>query len=145
MIITVLILVICVICWMCLGAAITCIVFKRGIDDLQAEIAALNGDLKGQKAARREQVRKYDELYDQFLRLTQYNSEMAKEVQSYKNTYEEAADEVYALFLEWKTRQEILKLYPRVAYSTLCGWIRRKRKEALEPVDPATSKQQSLI
>lgn len=85
---------------MCIGAAITCVFFKRGIDDLQAEIAALNGDLKGQKAARREQVRKYDELYDQFLRLTQYNSEMAREVQSYKNTYEEAGDEVYALFLE---------------------------------------------
>lgn len=129
----------------CVGAAITCIFFKRTIDELESEIAALNGDLKGQKAARREQVRKYDELYDQFLRLTQYNSEMAREVQSYKNTYEEAADEVYALFLEWKTRQEILKLYPRVAYSTLCGWIRRKRKEALEPVDPANSKQQSLI
>ena len=129
----------------CVGAAITCLFFKRTIDELESEIVSLTADLKGQKAARREQVRKYDELYDQFLRLTQYNSEMAKEVQSYKNTYEEAADEVYALFLEWKTRQEILKLYPRVAYSTLCGWIRRKRKEALEPVDPATSKQQSLI
>ena len=129
----------------CVGAAITCIFFKRTIDELESEIVSLTADLKGQKAARREQVRKYDELYDQFLRLTQYNSEMAKEVQSYKNTYEEAADEVYALFLEWKSRYEILKLYPRVAYSTLCGWIRRKRKEALEPVDPATSKQQSLI
>lgn len=85
---------------MCIGAAITCIVFKRGIDELEAENAALAADLKGQKAARKEQVRKYDDLYDQFLRLTQYNSEMAKEVQSYKNTYEEAADEVYALFLE---------------------------------------------
>ena len=79
----------------CVGAAITCLFFKRTIDELEAEIVSLTADLKAQKAARKEQTRKYDELYDQFFRLTQTNSEMAREVQLYKNTYEEAADEVY--------------------------------------------------
>ena len=128
-----------------LGFVIACWGAEKIYAQKDAEIAALNADLKGQKAARREQVRKYDELYDQFFRLTQTNSEMAREVQLYKNTYEEAADEVYSLFLQGTSRQELCKLYPNVAYSTLCGWIRRKRKEALEPVDPATSKQGSLI
>lgn len=85
---------------MVLGFVIACYGATKVCAEKDAQIIALNADLKGQKAARREQVRKYDELYDQFLRLTQYNSEMAKEVQSYKNTYEEAGDEVYALFLE---------------------------------------------
>ena len=129
----------------CVGAAITCLFFKRTIDELEAEIVSLTADLKAQKAARKEQTRRYDELYDQFFRLTQTNSEMAREVQLYKNTYAEAADEVYSLFLQGTSRQELCKMYPNVAYSTLCGWIRRKRKEALEPVDPATSKQGTLI
>lgn len=83
-----------------LGFIVACYGATKVCAEKDAEIISLNADLKGQRAARKEQVRKYDELYDQFLRLTQYNSEMAKEVQSYKNTYEEAADEVYALFLQ---------------------------------------------
>lgn len=115
------------------------------MDELHAENAALASDLRWQKAARKEQTRKYDDLYDQFFRLTQYNSEMAKEVQSYKNTYKEAADEVYSLYLQWKSRQELCQLYPRVAYSTICGWIIKKRKEALDQVDPANTTQWKLI
>lgn len=128
-----------------LGFFIACWGAEKVYSQKDAEIVALNADLKSQKAARKEQTRRYDELYDQFFRLTQTNSEMAKEVQLYKNTYAEAADDVYSLFLQGTSRQELCKLYPNVAYSTLCGWIRRKRREALEPVDPATSKQETLI
>ena len=63
-----------------LGFLAACWWAEKVYSQKNAEIAALTADLKGQKAARREQVRKYDELYDQFFRLTQTNSEMAREV-----------------------------------------------------------------
>lgn len=116
------------------------------VDIMGAEIALLNSELRGQKLARKEQTRRYDELYDAFLRVNQYNTELQKQNFSLKNTYEECADEIYAQFLAWKSRQELCQLYPKVAYSTLCNWIRRKRKEALSSeVNPNDSVQWKLL
>jgi len=128
-----------------IGVFIWRVISSSYIDELRAEIFSLNADLRGQRAARREQVRKYDELYDKFFRLSQTNSMMAREVQIHKNTYEEAADEAYALFLNGTSRKDLCKLFPKVAYSTICYWIRKKRKEATEWIDPMNSKQQTLI
>lgn len=109
------------------------------------DVQILRAELEWQKLARREQERKYDELYDSFLRVNQYNTELTKEVQKYKNTFGECADEVYAMFLAWYSRKELCKLYPSVAYSTLCNWIRRKKKEAESSVNPTTAKSKKLF
>lgn len=117
--------------------------YFAGRKNADTDIQLLHAELEWQRLARKEQTRKYDELYDAFLRVNKYNANLKKEMQKYKNTYEECGDEVYQLFLSWKTRKEICKLYPSVAYSTICRWIRQRKEEILS--DPTNAKPAKLF
>lgn len=125
-----------------LGAiAVAVVSYFAGVRSASDDVALLRAELEGQKLARKEQTRKYDELYDAFLRLNKYNTELKKQNISLMNTYEEAGDEIYRQFLNGVSRKELAHIYPNIAYSTICNWIRRKREEVFEqtanPTDSA--------
>lgn len=132
-----------IISFIVLGAiAIAVVSYIAGAKSSSVDAQLLKAELEGQKLARKEQTRKYDELYDAFLRLNKYNTELKKQNVSLMNTYEEAGDEVYRQFLSGISRKELARIYPNVAYSTICNWIRRKREEVFEQtVNPTDSVQ----
>ena len=136
-----------IISFIVLGAiAIAVVSYIAGAKSSSVDAQLLKAELEGQKLARKEQTRKYDELYDAFLRLNKYNTELKKQNVSLMNTYEEAGDEVYRQFLSGISRKELARIYPNVAYSTICNWIRRKREEVFEQtVNPTDSVQWKLL
>lgn len=87
-----------------------------------------NADLQGQRLARKEQQRKYDELYDAFLRVNKMNTDLNKKLQAIPPTYEDCADDMVTMLGMWFSRQGIAQKY-KVSYSTVCYWIRKKQKE----------------
>ena len=127
--------------------AVSCISYLAWRWKYANDLQLTEADLAGQRVARREQERRYDELYDAFLRLNKYNTDLQKTIQKYKNSYEECGEEVYNLFLDGKSRKELAQLYPSVAYTTICNWIRRKQKEYahVEDLTPSSSKQAELF
>ena len=88
----------------------------------------LGADLNGQRMARRELQRRYDELYDAFLRVNKLNTELNKKIASIPPTYEDCADQMVAMLNTWLTRHEIADRFG-VNYSTTCLWIRKKLDE----------------
>ena len=100
---------------------------------LDADIRCLRADLAGQDLARKSQEKKYDQLYDSFLRLNQYNTELQKRLQAKSNTYEDLGDRIYLDLLAGVSRHDLAKKY-NVNYSTLCFWIRKKKDEQLGEV-----------
>ena len=93
-----------------------------------SERQLLEADLNGQKLARKEQQRQYDELYTAFLRMNKLNSGLQKKLSSLPPTYEDCADEMLAMLNTWFTRHEIADRFG-VCYSTVCYWLRKKQKE----------------
>lgn len=130
-----------------LGAiAIAVVSYIAGYNKCNVDLQLLKAELEWQKLARKEQTRKYDELYDAFLRVNKYNVELKKKNISLMNTYEEAGDEVYRQFLKGVSRKELARIYPNVAYTTICNWIRRKREEVFaQSVNPNDSVQWKLL
>lgn len=47
--------------------------------------------------ARREQQRKYDELYDAFLRVNKLNKDLNKKIMTLPPTYEDCADDMFTM------------------------------------------------
>lgn len=70
--------------------AVAVVSYIAGTRSSGVDIQLLKAELEGQKLARREQTRKYDELYDAFLRVNKYNTDLKKQNLSLKNSYEEA-------------------------------------------------------
>lgn len=106
------------------------------------DLHMVNADLQGQKLARKEQQRKYDELYDAFLRVNKMNTELNKKLQALPPTYEDCADDMVTMLSMWFSRQGIAQKY-KVSYSTACYWIRKKQKEVENA--KADFRQTSLI
>ena len=88
----------------------------------------LEADLNGQRLARKEQERKYDELYSAFLRVNKLNTELNKKIASLPPTYEDCADQMVAMLNTWFTRHEIADRFG-VNYTTACYRMRKKMEE----------------
>ena len=97
----------------------------------------LEAELSGHKMAREAQQKKYDNLYDAFLRVNQYNTALNKKLQESSKSYETVADGMYSMFLNWKSRKEISDYY-NIPYSTTCFYIRTKKHEYLGDVKAET-------
>ena len=127
--------------------AVAIISFFAGLDKWRTDVTLLEADLTCQKSARKELARRYDELYDTLLRVNKSNTELQKKLNDCYNNYDNAADVVYDMYMKWYSRKELCQIYPNVAYSTLCAWIRKKKKEVLlsDSVNPNESHQGKLL
>ena len=114
--------------WLIAIAVISYIAWRRR---WAVDIQLMEADLFGQKLARKEQERKYDELYDALLRTNKLNAELHKKLASAPRTYENSADLMIKMLNSGTSRDEISKKLG-VNYSTVCYWIRKKQTEMWE-------------
>lgn len=108
--------------------AIGVISYLAGRSKWRGDVDLLEADLLAQKLARREQQRKYDQLYDTLLRVNKLNTELNKKVQSITPKYGEVAVDMVTMLNMGFSRRAIAKKYG-VPYATVCFWIRKKAKE----------------
>lgn len=92
---------------------------------MEADMNCLKAELRWQHLSRRAQEKKYDDLYDAFLRVNQYNTELQKKLDAKSRTYEDMSEIVYNLFKMWSTRRELSVQFD-IPYSTMCRWISNK-------------------
>lgn len=97
------------------------------------DLQLTEAELRGQKMARKEQQRKYDELYDAFLRVNKLNKDLNKKIQMIPPTYEDCADDMFTMLHMWFSRHGIAEKYG-ISYSTVCYWLRKKQKEHDEAI-----------
>lgn len=103
------------------------------LETARADLKCADAEINWLRLSQKSQQKKYDDLYDAFLRVNQYNTNLNKRVTELSRSYESVGDEIYSKLLSWKTRKELASEY-WVPYTTLCSWIRKKQKEALADV-----------
>ena len=85
------------------------------------ELATTKACMLGERHARYEWVRRYNDLYDLYLKIP--------------HTYENCAEEMLFMFNWWASRKEIAEKF-NVPYPTTCEWIRKKIKEKETKINP---------
>lgn len=108
--------------------AVGVISYLAGRSKWRGDVDFLEAELLAQKLARREQQRKYDQLYDTLLRVNKLNTELNKKVQSITPKYDDVAVDMVTMLNMGFSRRAIAKKYG-VPYVTVCFWIRKKVKE----------------
>lgn len=107
---------------------VSAVSFIAGGWKYKTDIKLLEADLNGQKKARAEQCRRYDELYDAFLRVNKMNTDLSKQLNHVGSTYETCADGMVDMLNKGISRKDIA-VYYKVPYPTACLWMRRKLLE----------------
>ena len=124
--------------------AVACVSYLAWRWKWATDLQLAEADLKGQRMARKEQQRKYDELYDAFLRVNKLNKDLNKKIQTLPPTYEDSANDMFTMLNMWFSRKGIAHKYG-VPYPTVCSWLRKKEKELLAVKSLADARQDPLL
>lgn len=94
-------------------------------ETLVVHCQAVTAELEWQKLARKEQQKRYDDLYSAMMRVNQENVKLKAPANLTKSFWKEKGDDVYRLFLQWCTRKDLAKRFG-ISYPHICKIIASK-------------------